>query len=135
MMFGGEINVNAVLLAAVANIAIGMAWYSQKLFGKRWLKLSKITAKAAKNMQHAMVGSVVISLILAYSLAHFMLSMNVFSLRGACHFAFTVWLAFVATTQLSGVLWSKKPMELFWINSGYWFVCFMAMCAVLVSWK
>ena len=38
-----EINLIAVLLAAVAMMAVGFFWYSPKGFGKQWMQLSGIT--------------------------------------------------------------------------------------------
>ena len=47
---------------------------------------------------------------------------------------FAIWLGFVATVQLTGALFTKQPMKLFLINTGYQMVCYMAMGAILARW-
>ena len=40
-----DINYLAVLIAALASYVLGALWYSPVLFGKLWMKLSKIDPK------------------------------------------------------------------------------------------
>jgi hypothetical protein len=47
---------------------------------------------------------------------------------------FAIWLGFVATVQLTEVLFAKKPAKLFLINTGYQMVCYLAMGAILAVW-
>jgi hypothetical protein len=46
-----------------------------------------------------------------------------------------VWLGFVTTVQLTGALFSKQPMKLYAINTGYQLVCYLVMGAILGAWR
>jgi len=46
-----------------------------------------------------------------------------------------VWLGFVATVQLTGVLFAGQSKKLFAINTGYQLVCYLVMGAILAVWK
>ena len=45
-----------------------------------------------------------------------------------------VWLGFVTTVQLTGALFGKQPTKLYLINTGYQFVCYLTMGAILAKW-
>jgi hypothetical protein len=47
---------------------------------------------------------------------------------------FHVWLGFVATVQLTGVLFRKQSTNLFAINTGYPLVCYLVMGAIIGVW-
>lgn len=134
-----EIAVNywAVLVAAIANMAIGMLWYGP-LFGKQWMAMTGITKESMKAMPmkpwQAMVGGLVTSLIIAYVLVFFTLTW-VGSLSEALMSAFWIWLGFVATTQISGFLWEGKSFKLFVLNTAYSLVAYGVMAAILFLWQ
>jgi len=44
---------------------------------------------------------------------------------------FAIWLGFVATVQLTDFLFSRKPLKLFLINTGYQLVCYLVMGAIM----
>jgi hypothetical protein len=46
-----------------------------------------------------------------------------------------VWLGFVASVQLTGVLFANQSGKLFAINTGYQCVCYAVMGAILAVWK
>lgn len=132
------VNYLSVLVSAIASMAIGFVWYSPVLFGKSWMKLSKIDPKkmaaANKNMAGtyslsfvaALVTAVILSVFLDYALASTVMEAAIVGL-----FA---WLGFVATTLLTGVLFEGKPWNLFLINSGYQLASILAMSVILVMW-
>lgn len=41
----------------------------------------------------------------------------------------------IATSRLNDVLYERKPMALFWINTGYNFVIYILMGAILGAWN
>lgn len=135
-----EINYLAVLVAALASIVLGSLWYSPVLFGKEWMKLSKITEKdvaAAKKkggMWKYYLGAFVASLVTAYILAHFVDYAGATTIIGGLQLGFWVWLGFIVTTLLSSVLWEGKPVKLYLISIGYYLVLFLLMGALLAAW-
>jgi hypothetical protein len=130
-----EINWWAIVAVAVANMIIGTVWYHPKVFGGAWMRLVGITSDmtaAAKRRMPAMMGIAFLSsVIMAYVLAHFAIAWAVFDVISAIELGFWVWLGFVATTQISVVLWEMKPWKLFFINTGYSFVSFITAAVVL----
>jgi len=75
------------------------------------------------------------SLVSAFILALFFHWLHVQSLNLGLLVAFHVWLGFVATVQLSGVLFMKQSMKLFAMNAGYQLACYLSMGAILTVWR
>jgi hypothetical protein len=75
------------------------------------------------------------SLVSAFILALFFHWLHVQSLNLGLLVAFHVWLGFVATVQLSGVLFMKQSMKLFAMNTGYQLACYLSMGAILTVWR
>jgi hypothetical protein len=46
-----------------------------------------------------------------------------------------VWLGFVTTVQFTNALFSRQPFRLYMINTGYQFVCYALMGAILGAWR
>lgn len=133
-----HLNVNwlAVLVAAVAAMVVGFAWYSESLFGKQWTKLMGISAKEAKKMKKKGMGAqcalgFLTTLVTAYVLAVVLNWYGPWDVWSAMDAAFWVWLGFTATTQYGTVIWGRKPMKLFWINAGHTLVGVLVMASVL----
>ncbi len=132
----GSVNYVAVLLASVASMAVGFAWYSPSLFGNAWVKamgLSKKDMESAKKkgMGATMGMAFASTLVLNYVLA------NVLSWAGAsggvagAQVAAVVWLGFFATEQLGIVLWQNKSWNLYAINASHWLVMLVLSGAIL----
>ena len=134
-----EISINywAVLAAAVANMLVGSLWYGP-LFGKQWKKLMGFSAEDPKSMKMkastAMVGGLVTALVTAYVLAHFADVWGALDTAGAFALAFWIWLGFVATTQLAGVLWEGRPGKLFFLYTLQSLVSLVVIAWILVAW-
>jgi hypothetical protein len=137
-MFETQINVLAVLIAAVATMGVGFAWYSPLLFGKPWMKLMGITAKSmqlAKKSLNKIYGiSFVATLITGYVLAIFVNTIQALTLSEAISLGGLVWLGFVAPVQLTDVLFGGKQWRLFCINTGYQLASIIVMSIILVFW-
>lgn len=134
-----EINMIAVLLAAVAAMGVGFLWYSPLLFAKPWTKLMGYTQKDFEKEQKKMGMmyslSFVFALITAYVLSHVMaLSMNFYNypaIQTGLTSAFWMWLGFVTPIQATDVLFGGKSWKLFYINTGYQLASLLAMGLVV----
>jgi hypothetical protein len=150
-----DVNLVAVLVCAVAAMIVGFLWYSPALFAKPWVKEmgydmndTAAMAKMKKSAGPAYAASFVGSLVTAAVLAKLL---NALSRHGdtlpyhpvalaqpwmyGVKVALFVWLGFVATVQLTGVLFANQSAKLFAINTGYQFVCYAVMGAILAVWK
>lgn len=113
-----------VLIAAVIHFVIGMLWYSPLIFGKAWAKavgFKKTDMEVEKNKRKwkPYLASFLTSIVMVYILGVFIQMAQVTTVLGGMYIAFLVWLGFVATATMGGMLWEKKPLELYFINAAY----------------
>ena len=128
------INLLAVFIAGITNMVIGMIWYGP-LFGRRWMTLMKFNEKelnkAKENdMTVKYVLAFLASLLMAIGLAYAVKT----SPEGIL-IAFWIWLTFISTVLLNGVLWEGKPVRLYLINIAYHLVSLLAMAAIITLWR
>lgn len=133
-----DVNWIAIVIAAVVFNAIGFAWYSDSLFGKKWRKESGMSEadfkKGSTNMNRMFILMTVSSLIMAYVLA---VVINVFeatTIAAGLTGAFWLWLGFVATTSLNSVIYEKKSWMYFGINVSFQLVGMLTMGVILALW-
>ncbi len=125
-----QIDMLTVFIAAVLNMIIGFLWYSKWLFGHKWMKFHKVSEADAKNKMPILYGFIV-SLVIAYFLAFFESHLEVTTVVDGMFVGFCFWLGFVATTQLSRVIWCKEPIQLFVLDTGYKLLSFLVMGGVI----
>jgi hypothetical protein len=149
-----DVNLLAVLVCGIATMAIGFLWYSPLLFAKPWVRemgydlndtaaMEKMKKSAGPAYGASFVGSLVSAAVLGKLL-------DALSRHGEAVWhplaqpqpvvygvlvGLAVWLGFVATVQLTSVLFANQSAKLFAINTGYQLVCYVAMGAILAVWK
>jgi len=135
------VNLWAVLGAAVATMVIGFLWYSPFLFGKPWMIAmgydpeDKAKTKEMQKSAGPLYGiSMLASLLSAFVLGKIIYNLAIATAPYGMKVGFAVWLAFVATVQLTDTLFGKRPLKLFLINTGYQLVCYLTMGAILGQW-
>jgi hypothetical protein len=135
------INFVAVFVAAIATMVLGFLWYSPILFATPWMrlmgydpndkaKLAEMQKGAGKTYGVAFIASLVSAIVLAKIIDISSVNTILYGMK----IGFAMWLGFVATVQLTGALFSKQPIKLFLINTGYQLICFLAMGAILAKW-
>ncbi|MEK7165235.1 MAG: DUF1761 domain-containing protein [Patescibacteria group bacterium] len=131
-----DVNLVAVVVAVVASMAVGFAWYSPQLFGKQWMSLMGLSedkmAAAKKEMGKMYALSFVGALIMGYVLGMVVKMAYSTTVVGGMKVGFGVWLGFIAPVQLTDTIFSGKKWNLLYLNSGYQLVSTMVMGAVLV---
>ena len=121
-----------IVVAAVLNMAIGWVWYSKWLFGSAWMKLGELKEKELRKGQlKSVFFAFLVSLVIAYFLAFFEVSLGVTTVSDGMFVGFLFWLGFVATTQIPSVIWCKKPFKLFLIDTGYKLLSFLVMSGMI----
>lgn len=136
------INFLSVLAAAVASLILGFLWYSPILFAAPWMRLMGIDCNDKQKLAEMRKGagklygmSFVATVVAALVLAKIIQVTSVNTIFYGMKVGFAVWAGFVATVQLTGALFSKQPVKLFLINTGYQLVCYLAMGAILARWQ
>jgi hypothetical protein len=136
-----DVNYIALLVAVIANIALGFVWYGP-LFGKSWmhmtgLNMETINANKAKGMGTSYGLMTLGSILMAYVLYHVMVFgaafTNTSGVTAGLSAAIWAWLGFVAPVTLGTVLWDGKPWKLWFINAGYYFVALILMGIIFGS--
>jgi len=129
-----QVNYVAVVISAVAAMVVGSIWYGP-LFGKAWMKLVGITkADVKKEEMPKMYGAMFAgALIEAYVLSIFIHYAGAYTLVNGIKTGVWAWLGFVATVMLGNYMFSKKPMNLYFIDAGYALVNLMVMGAIIAS--
>jgi hypothetical protein len=130
-----ELNVLAIIVATALNIAIGFLWYSDKLpTGEYWLKemgynteeLQMNAMLFALNTLGTLFINWGIAMVIAYSAADgFIDGLQIGAL---------VWLAFVATTQFTGVVFEDRKPSVYGVFIGYQLVAFLVSGVLLALW-
>lgn len=136
-MLTAEINLLAVLVCGVLYMAIGALWYSPLLFANAWMKLIGKTEAELKEGFNPVVYlySFILSLLMAYFLAHFAAALGANSVLSGIRLGFYAWLGISVPTMLPSYFFERRPFKLFAINSFYPLVTLMLMGIILALWK
>lgn len=137
------VNFWSVLVAAIANMALGFMWYGP-LFGKQWTGMmgwtkeqmdigaAKMQKEGWKTYLPAFIASVAMAWVLGYVI---IFASNYFLITGmsmGLMMGFWMWVGFVVPVTLSTVLWEGKSWSLWLLNSGY-YLCALVMMGVILS--
>lgn len=139
-MMEGTVNWVAVLVAVAANMALGFSWYSIPMFGKEWIALmgwdvKKVKKPTSDEMTKNMIGGVVSAGLMAFVMSRFADSVGANTWLFGMQLGFWVWLGFIATVAVGGVLWERRPWKLYFINAGYWLASMLMMGAIIGGWQ
>ena len=131
------INVWSMLVATLAQMAVGMLWYGP-LFGKAWMKMMGFSEKGMKKMnmspQKAMALGFLSTLVGTYVLANFVNLLGITTSTGAFQLTVWAWLGFCMTMNLGDYLWANKPFKFVILNSGYRLVGLFVGILILAYW-
>ena len=126
-----------ILVAGIASIILGWAWYSPALFGGAWNRMSGMTPemmeKGKRRMPLNVSLALLASMLVAWVMSYIGVLLGVYDWFGALELGFWCWLGFVAPTMLGMVLWEQKPFRYYAIVAGYWLVSFVVMALILVG--
>jgi hypothetical protein len=130
-----QLNIWAVLVAALSTFMIGGLWYSPAVFGKAWMRENGFTEESMKNGNMVKIFGLafVLGLIAAVNLAMF-LGPNETIANGALY-GFLAGFGWVATFVGTHYLFERKSFTLFLINAGYSVVALTVMGVIIAAWK
>lgn len=135
-------NFPAILVAALAAFFVGFMWHGP-VFGKVWMKLMKITQadmkkgqkEMGKKMPLYMAVSYLQQLVTSFLMALFSLMLGASDVFSSVLLAFLIWIGFIATTLLNGVLWEKRSVPLYLFNIAYQFVNLVVIALIVGLWR
>jgi hypothetical protein len=127
-----EINYLAVVAAGLAHMAVGLVWFSKRLFGDAWVGLTHATLDpAVKWLPVAAVGHLAIALVLAILIRF----AGGPSLLAGLVIALIVWGGFIVTLEIGELVWEKIQFKLFLIRVGEHLVALGAAGTILGVWR
>jgi hypothetical protein len=135
-----NVNILAVLVAAVATFALGAVWYSPVLFAKQWIQAHGYTAEKLAEMKRRGVArayavSVFCYVVMAYVLALFASYTQATTLVQGLWLGFLTWLGFAATLGLTANMFSDNPIAVWVIDAGYQLAYLLLMGIIVAVWR
>ncbi len=129
-----DVNILAVIVAAIINMIIGMIWYSPFIFGKKWMKASGKKMKDMKGAGKAHVIMFIASIVAAYVLAYVVKYAGSTTIIDGALTGLIVWIGFIATSTAAIYLFEGRPKALYFMYNGYQLISFIVMGALLAVW-
>ncbi len=132
-----DIHVLAILLAVVANMAIGFIWYGAPLFGAAWMKMNGLTKKDTQsNSGLPMLAMFVLAIVQAYVLRHFIVySQAFYPTHSATSVGFLTglwaWLGIAAPVLGANYMFAGRRKKLLLIDAGYYLITLPIMGIIL----
>ncbi|NMR26072.1 MULTISPECIES: DUF1761 domain-containing protein [Pseudoalteromonas] len=129
-----QLNILAILLAALSAFMLGGIWYSPLLFQRTWMEGCGLTELDLKDSDPKWIfgGSFVLSLIMAFSLSLFIGPHP--TLGVAVGAGFAIGICWVSSSFGMSYIFEQRPLKLFLVNSGYHVLQFTLMGLVLGMW-
>ena len=139
-----DVNYIAVVVAAVANMALGALWFGP-LFGKQWVKASGITSERMEEAKKKGMASnyflmFIGSLLTAYILSHIVIFADAYPYLEISDMwlglsaGFVSWMGFVAPVTIGVVLWEGKSWRHWLITYGFHLAGLLLMGVMLALW-
>lgn len=137
-----------IVIAALVAFGIGALWYSQKLFGKRWMMELGITEEMMKSgidrKKMAITMGIGVALSVIQAIVLYIILVGGLVAKGASEapigavlqtilpLIFLFWIGFSVPIQVGQVLWEKKSWTFFLINGGYNFIAMLVTVVVMI---
>ena len=138
-ILGIQVNLLAVLVAAIVVFVIGGLWYSPLLFGKVWMRAHGYTPEKMEAMRagvgRAYALAFVCYLVMAVVMAILIGATDTLTGLGGVRLGALCWLGFAATIGLTTNLFSEKPLATYLLDAGYQLVYLTVMGAILATWR
>lgn len=132
MTFICSISYVGAFAAAIVGMVIGFLWYSDLLFAKKWMELSKINPKQLEESNMAVSAGMgfAVTLTISFCLA------AVYHYFGSLESAFMALefiIFFVAVESASALIWEKIPLTLYFIQIGHKAVSWVAILLTYIA--
>lgn len=133
-----EINWLSVLVGTLAYFALGALWYSF-LFKDKWLAYNKIVIDnnpdAKKGVGAIMFASFIMMLVTSIAIAFLAYRVGMWGWMSGVKLGLLTGVCFASTSMAINMLYEKKPLGLFLINSGYQVLGNILSAIIIVCWR
>ncbi len=130
-----QINLLAVVVAAMLPFAFGALWYSPALFSNAWMREAGLSEERVRQASMARVFglSFVCQLVIAFNLAAFIGPQGTVGFGAFAGAA--AGLGWVAMSLGVTYLFEQRSLKLWLINGGYQVLAYTAMGALIGAWR
>jgi hypothetical protein len=118
-MLISQLSLLDIFAATLAGMALGFIWYSEKLFGEKWLQSLGKTRESLGSPTVPMIGAVFASIATAIGIALLHLLIDISTLTSAIGVGLLLGLLIIFPAMLSDNLFCKWDNKLLLIQSGY----------------
>lgn len=129
-----DVNWLAVVVATVAAFLLGAVWYSNTLFGAKWMQEIGLTEDSIQNGNMAKIfGTTFVLQFIATTGLAILVGKDASWLTGL-HMGSMVGLLWVATAYGVTYLFEQRTVRLWLINAGYYVVLYAITGTILGAW-
>lgn len=134
------INFWSIFVASIVSFGVSALWYSPILFGKEWMSLVKMTDTdmdevRSKGIWKLYIVQFIMTIIGFCVLAFIIASTSAQGGSNGAFMGFLVWLGFVATGAVSGLMWEKYPFKLMLIDTVSILLTLVIGGAIIGAWR
>ena len=131
-----QVNIFAVIIAAISSFAVGGLWYSRLLFGNAWMKASGITEEASKNANMGKIFgfAFIFSLVMSLNLALFLTGPQTDAIGGLTA-GFLAGFGWVAMGIGIISMFEQRSWTYILIHAGYMVAAMVVMGLILGVWR
>ncbi len=134
-MFTLNVNWLAVVVATVAQMALGFLWYSPILFARQWIVASGLKESDLGDPGPAYALTVVGAFVEAFVVALFVGATGAKTLTDGALVGLVAGIGFIATAFGAEYIFNKRGMNLYLITVGYQVLGLVVMGAILGAWR
>ncbi len=138
------INPFAIIVASIISFFLGYFWFSNKMFGRVWMKIHgrqnmtpEESKQAMKGMGKLMATEFVLTLIMNFFL--YLAVIQTISVMFAFGTVLYLWIGFILPTVTSSVLWGRDARKVMFkkilISSGFRLVVLLVSTWIFFMWR
>lgn len=132
-----DLNYLAMLVAALVYFILGGVWYAG-ILAKPWQNALNLgaeqVAQAEKDFPKALVVWFLSGIITSFVLANLVRALGAGSFGSGAVVGFWTWLGFALTMSLNSLAFEKRPVNVFLINAGFYWIALAVMGGILAAW-
>jgi hypothetical protein len=128
-----SLNIWAILVASILNMAIGFVWFSMALFGKPWMAGLGFKVEDLKPEPKLYIITYILGLFMAVVMALFLQGVD--NVVHGLAYGGILALGFVIPTLVTHYLYEMRKGKLIFIIAGHVFVVFLVYGALLGAWQ
>ena len=133
-----SINLVAIIVAVIANMAVGMIWFSPRVFGIVWMDLAGLTPEKIQKgggPANAMLLALVMAIVTAVTLSILFVLMDIRTVQDGITVSLLLGIGLLATSQITHGTFENRPLKLTAITLSHEIVGYIVMGIVLALWR